>query len=124
MRRTIRAADAEPSSNSQRPGVGCLRVSTETSARQQSWQLLERRHAHDPHVLRYLGVDVLSGQPIDGTHRRFDMKPLLSVKPWNKVSTLPLFMQAKVAYGTVIWPGEIDIAPETLLLDSVLLQAV
>ena len=60
----------------------------------------------------------------DGTHRRFDMKPLLSVKPWNKVSTLPIFIQAKVAYGTVVWPGEIDIAPETLLLDSVLLQAV
>ena len=60
----------------------------------------------------------------DGTHRRFDMKPLLSLKPWNKVSALPLFMQAKVSYGTVVWPGEIDIAPETLLLDSVLLQPV
>jgi hypothetical protein len=60
----------------------------------------------------------------DGTHRRFDMKPLLSLKPWNNVSALPLFMQAKVAYGTVVWPGEIDIAPETLLLDSVLHQAV
>jgi Protein of unknown function (DUF2442) len=55
----------------------------------------------------------------DGTRRRFDMKPLLAMKPWNKVATLPIFTQAKVAYGTVVWPGEIDIAPETLLLDSV-----
>jgi Protein of unknown function (DUF2442) len=57
----------------------------------------------------------------DGSHRRFDMKPLLAVKPWNKISALSLFTQVKVAYGTVIWPGDIDIAPETLLLDSVLL---
>jgi Protein of unknown function (DUF2442) len=59
----------------------------------------------------------------DGTHRRFNMRPLLSLKPWNKISALPLFLQAKVAHGTVVWPGEIDIAPETLILDSVLLQA-
>jgi Protein of unknown function (DUF2442) len=59
----------------------------------------------------------------DGTHRRFDMKPLLLVKPWNKIAALPLFKQVKVAYGTVVWPGEIDIAPETLLLDSVLLES-
>jgi Protein of unknown function (DUF2442) len=59
----------------------------------------------------------------DGTQRRFDMKPLLGIKPWNKIAPLPLFIQAKVGYGTVIWPGEIDIAPETLLLDSVLLQS-
>ena len=57
----------------------------------------------------------------DGSQRRFDMKPLLAVKPWNKISALSLFTQVKVAYGTVMWPGDIDIAPETLLLDSVLL---
>jgi Protein of unknown function (DUF2442) len=59
----------------------------------------------------------------DGTQRRFDMKPLLAMKPWNKIAALPLFMQVKPAYGTVVWPGEIDIAPETLLMDSVALQA-
>ncbi|MFA7399655.1 MAG: hypothetical protein WCZ98_04145 [Sideroxydans sp.] len=30
-----------------------------------------------------------------------------------------MFHRATVAYGTVIWPGEIDIAPETLYDDSV-----
>jgi hypothetical protein len=78
-------------------------------------------------------MDVIAVKPLptfeldlsyaDGSHRRFDMKPLLSLKPWNRISALPLFAQATVAYGTVVWPGNIDIAPETLLLDSVPLQA-
>ena len=55
----------------------------------------------------------------NGEHRRFDMRPLLSVKPWNRVATLALFERARVDYGTVVWPGEIDIAPETLYDDSV-----
>ena len=33
---------------------------------------------------------------------------------------LPLFMRATVEYGTVVWPGNIDIAPETLLEHSTL----
>jgi Protein of unknown function (DUF2442) len=76
-------------------------------------------------------MDVIAVKPLptfelelsfaDGSHRRFDMRPLLAMKPWNKVASLPLFTQVKVAYGTVVWPGEIDVAPETLMLDSVLL---
>ena len=37
--------------------------------------------------------------------RRFDMTPFLSKKPFVKLKNSPLFMKAKVAYGTVIWPG-------------------
>ena len=50
----------------------------------------------------------------NGQKRRFDMNPLLDKKPFVKLRKRPLFMKATVAYGTVVWPGNIDIAPETL----------
>lgn len=46
--------------------------------------------------------------------RLFDMNPYLEKKPFTKLKHLPLFMKATVAYGTVVWPENIDIAPETL----------
>ena len=55
----------------------------------------------------------------NGELRRFDMRPLLVVTPWNRIANVHLFERARVEYGTVIWPGEIDVAPETLYDDSV-----
>lgn len=52
-------------------------------------------------------------------HRRFDMRPLLNMRPWNRIADVQLFHRAAIAHGTVIWPGEIDIAPEMLYDDSV-----
>jgi len=59
----------------------------------------------------------------NGELRRFDMLPLLAIKPWNRIASLNLFERARVDYGTVVWPGEIDIAPETLYDDSIPLNA-
>jgi hypothetical protein len=54
----------------------------------------------------------------NGQRRCFDMNPLLGKKPFSKLKDTPLFMKAAVAYGTVVWPGNIDIAPETLWDES------
>ena len=69
-------------------------------------------------------LDVISVTPReDGTlllvfenqvKRLFDMTPYFSRKPFIALKKLPLFMKARIAYGTVVWPGNIDIAPETL----------
>ena len=69
-------------------------------------------------------IDVVTVKPLqdfqldleykNGERRRFDMRPLLEIKPWNRIASLPLFERVRVDYGTVVWPGEIDIAPETL----------
>ena len=55
----------------------------------------------------------------NGEMRHFDMGPLLAMKPWSRIAAPALFAKAHVDYGTVVWPGDIDIAPETLFLDSV-----
>ncbi len=55
----------------------------------------------------------------NGEKRRFDMRPLLAMKPWNRIAVSAVFSRVRVEYGTVVWPGEIDAAPETLYLDSV-----
>ncbi len=50
----------------------------------------------------------------NGEKRIFDMTPFLNKKPFVKLRNSPLFFKATVQYGTVVWPGNIDIAPETL----------
>lgn len=49
-----------------------------------------------------------------GEQRVFDMNRLMDKKPFVRLKGSPLFMKAFVDYGTVVWPGGIDIAPETL----------
>ena len=55
----------------------------------------------------------------NGERRRFDARPLLAMKPWTRIASPSVFNLVRVEYGTVVWPGEVDIAPETLYDDSV-----
>ena len=55
---------------------------------------------------------------INGEKRLFDMKSFLTEKPWDKLKSKTLFNKATISYGTLSWPGEIDIAPETLYFKS------
>lgn len=50
----------------------------------------------------------------NGERRVFDMSAYMDKKPFNRLKGSPAFFGAHVDYGTVVWPGNIDIAPETL----------
>ena len=54
----------------------------------------------------------------NGEKKIFDMKPFFDKKPFIKLFNSSLFFEASVQYGTVVWPGNIDIAPETLWSQS------
>lgn len=49
-----------------------------------------------------------------GEHRLFDAKPYLSKGIFQRLQDIALFKQAFVSLHTVCWPGELDIAPETI----------
>lgn len=54
-----------------------------------------------------------------GEKRLFDARPYLSRGIFQRLQDKRLFMQAYVALDTVCWPGDLDIAPETLYDRSV-----
>ncbi len=74
-------------------------------------------------------LDVVSVQPThdyklhlefeNGENRVFDMSPYLNKKPFLFLQNISVFAQASVDFGTVVWPGNIDISPETLYDSSV-----
>lgn len=57
----------------------------------------------------------------DGTHRLFDARPYLERGVFTCLKDPAKFKQAFIGLDTVCWPGNIDIAPETLYDRSVLL---
>ena len=59
----------------------------------------------------------------NGEQRIFDMAPYMGKRPFVRLKGTSLFTMAKVDCGTVVWPGNIDIAPETLYHNSKPFQA-
>ena len=54
-----------------------------------------------------------------GDHSLFDARPYLNRGIFTRLQDLSLFNQAFVSLDTVCWPGDLDIAPETLFDRSV-----
>jgi hypothetical protein len=57
----------------------------------------------------------------NGELRSFDMAAYIEQKPWNRLKAGNTFDSAFIENGTVAWPGNIDIDPETLYEHSTLL---
>jgi len=60
----------------------------------------------------------------NGEQRIFQMATYIDQKPWSKLKLGNAFQGAFVENGTVTWPGNVDIDPETLYERSVLLNEV
>ncbi len=58
----------------------------------------------------------------DGSLKRFDAKPYLDYEVFRELKDLNYFKQVDLAFGTVRWPHEQDISPETLYLEGVALS--
>jgi hypothetical protein len=54
----------------------------------------------------------------NGETRLFNATPYLAYPAFEDLKATSLFMQARIAYNTVVWNEEIDIAPESLYLES------
>ena len=54
-----------------------------------------------------------------GETRVYDCKPLLDFGVFVELKDLAYFKRVKAFNGTVVWPHEQDIDPDTLYLDSV-----
>lgn len=57
-----------------------------------------------------------------GDHRLFDARPYLNRGIFVRLQDISLFKQVFIALGTVCWPGDLDIAPETLYDRSVAIE--
>jgi hypothetical protein len=55
----------------------------------------------------------------DGSVKRFDARPYLDYEFFRELKDPNYFKQVRLAFGTVQWPHEQDISPETLYLESV-----
>ena len=53
----------------------------------------------------------------NGEKRRYDAQPLFSLPAYKNLKNV--FFQVQAAYGTAVWPGDLDVSPDTLYLKSV-----
>ncbi len=54
----------------------------------------------------------------NGERKLYDCKPLLDFGVFQELNDLNYFFKAKAEHGTVVWPHEQDICPDTLYLEG------
>jgi len=54
----------------------------------------------------------------DNGLRRFDARPYLDIGVFTELKDIGYFKQVRFAFGTVQWPHEQDISPDTLYIES------
>lgn len=57
----------------------------------------------------------------NGERRIFNAKPLLNIEVFKPLVDISLFLGVKVAYGSILWEGDIDYCPDTLYAESTLI---
>lgn len=55
----------------------------------------------------------------NGEIKMFDCAQIMDEKPFQVLKDVNYFKRAKIDYGTLVWPNEIDIAPDTLYVMGV-----
>jgi len=55
----------------------------------------------------------------NGEQRIFDVSPYLGYPAFRRLANPGYFALAKPGHGTVAWPDDIDICPDTLYMESV-----
>jgi hypothetical protein len=54
----------------------------------------------------------------DNSIRKFNARPYLDFGVFTELKDIGYFKQARIAFGTVQWPHEQDISPDTLYIES------
>jgi hypothetical protein len=60
----------------------------------------------------------------DESIKRFDVKPYLEYGIFKELKDINYFKRVGIAFGTVQWPNEQDISPETLYLEGIPIEEI
>lgn len=86
--------------------------------------MTELIHGAEPLGPRVRDVAALPGYQLEltftnGERRAFDARGLLEYPVYRRLKDEGFFRTARVEYGSVCWPGDIDCCPDRLYRDSV-----